>query len=79
MKVDWCWINRKESCFFVCWFSHAKRSRYVEAEWRYALEHKGEEGIEPIPIEPPNLCPPPVELNKKHFNDKLLNYINNRE
>ena len=41
-------------------------------EWRYALESKGEESIEPIPIDSPDVCPPPIELQQKHFNDKML-------
>lgn len=33
------------------------------------------EYIEPVPIDPPAVCPPPEELKKKHFNDKLLYII----
>ena len=47
----------------------------MEKEWRYALEHKGEAGVEPIPIDSPDTCPPPPELQKKHFNDKMLYII----
>ncbi len=68
-------IDRRD-VLFLCWSRHARDSRWVDAEWRYALERKGEEGIEPVPIESPDVCPPPDELSHKHFNDKLLYIIN---
>ena len=61
---------------FLCWSHFARDSKWVDAEWHYALEQKGVECIEPIPIESPDDCPPPAELNHKHFNDKLLFIIN---
>ena len=61
---------------FLCWSHFARDSKWVDAEWHYALEQKGVECIEPIPIESPDDCPPPTELNHKHFNDKLLFIIN---
>ena len=60
---------------YLCWSRYAKESEWVEKEWKYALENKGEECIEPIPIESPDITPPPVELQKKHFNDKMLYII----
>lgn len=57
---------------FLCWSKYAKESKWVDMEWRYALESKGEESIEPIPIDSPDICPPPIELQQKHFNDKML-------
>ena len=56
----------ERSVFYLCWSQAAKASKWVEFEWRYALEQKGEECIEPIPIDPPE------ELSKKHFNDKMV-------
>lgn len=64
-------IDQRE-IFYLCWSRHAKESPRVEEEWRYAYEHKGLKAIEPIPLEPSNLCPPPVELESKHFNDTEL-------
>ena len=61
---------------FLCWSKNAKASEWVEREWRYALKTKGIDGIEPIPLEPPQICPPPNELSAKHFNDTLLLYKN---
>jgi len=63
------------SIFFLCWSKSASESKWVEFEWRYALEKKGDDCIEPIPIEPPEECPPPAELQQKHFNDKLVYVI----
>lgn len=61
---------------FLCWSKHARDSKWVNAEWRYALTNKGVDCIEPVPIDPPGICPPPAELSRKHFNDKLLYFIN---
>lgn len=66
----------KRDVLFLCWSHFARESKWVDEEWRYALEQKGVECIEPVPIEPPDVCPPPAELRHKHFNDKLLYIIN---
>lgn len=58
----------------LCWSRFAKASKWVDTEWRYALKQKGLESIDPIPLEPAEVCPPPEELEKKHFND-YLNYL----
>ncbi len=65
----------KSSVLFLCWSRFAKESEWVDFEWRYALKKKGEDFIDPIPIEPPELCPPPVELQQKHFNDRMIYVI----
>ena len=67
-------IERRD-ILFLCWSLAAKESEWVDREWRYALENKGLDCIEPIPIDPPNVCPPPKELASKHFNDRGLLYI----
>lgn len=60
---------------FLCWSRSARASKWVDMEWRYAYACKGEAGIEPIPIDTPDICPPPVELQEKHFGDKMLYII----
>ena len=60
---------------FLCWSRYARESKWVDMEWRYALASKGEDCIEPIPIDSPDICPPPIELQQKHFNDKMLYII----
>lgn len=68
-------IERRD-ILFLCWSLSAKQSEWVDREWRYALENKGLGFIEPVPLDPPNICPPPKELSSKHFNDRGLLYIN---
>ena len=63
---------------YLFWSSFAKQSKWVDNEWRYAYSINGEDGIEPVPLEPAWSCPPPEELKNKHFNDNLL-YIINQE
>ncbi len=60
-------LNR--DVLFLCWSHFAKESKWVEREWKYVLEHKGLDAIEPVPMEDPIFCPPPEELQNKHFND----------
>ena len=67
-------IERRD-ILFLCWSLSAKQSEWVDREWRYALENKGLGFIEPVPLDPPNICPPPKELSSKHFNDRGLLYI----
>ena len=73
-EMLWAEIDKRD-VLFLCWSLSAKNSPWVEREWRYALEHKGETAIEPIPIDSPDICPPPQELQKKHFNDRMLYII----
>lgn len=67
----WQEIPRRD-VFFLFWSKHAKESPWVEKEWRLALETKGIEFIDPVPLVPPHEAPPPPELGSKHFNDKWL-------
>lgn len=68
----------KRDILFLFWSQFSRESKWVDAEWRYAMTNKGIECIEPVPIDPPSVCPPPVELVQKHFNDKLLYIINEK-
>lgn len=76
LRKDYDYSVKKEidyrDVFYLCWSGFAKRSKQVELEWRYALEKKGITGIETLPLEFPDNCPPPVELQNKHFNDKIF-------
>jgi hypothetical protein len=62
--------------FLLFWSSAAKASDWVEREWRYALQTRGDEVIVPIPIEGPPVPDPPAELRQLHFNDRLLYFMN---
>lgn len=64
----------KRDVLFLCWSKNAKNSKEVEKEWRHALSKKGLDGIDPIPLESPKVCPPPEELKSKHFNDLAVLY-----
>lgn len=74
-KALWREIDKRD-VLFLCWSKYARDSKWVDAEWRYALKNKGVDSIEPVPIDLPGSCPPPDELSRKHFNDKLLYIIN---
>ena len=61
---------------FLCWSRSASVSPWVDKEWRYMLNSKGPDSIEPMPVEPVELCPPPKELSTKYFNNNLLYLAN---
>ena len=58
--------------FLLFWSMAASRSEWVRHEWQVALEKKGLEVINPVPLEPPSVAPPPPELASLHFNDWTL-------
>jgi kumamolisin len=58
--------------FYLFWSRHARKSKWVEKEWRCALSERGIEFIDPIPLESPEKSPPPAELSSLHFNDWVL-------
>ena len=60
--------------FYLFWSTHAKRSEWVEKEWRCALHERGIGFIDPIPLQSPEESPPPRELSSLHFNDWMLSY-----
>lgn len=76
-------VLRKEidsrDILYLFWSHFARESEWVDMEWRYALERKGIDFIEPVPIESPDNCPPPKELSVKHFNDRELLYYQTSE
>ena len=61
--------------FFLFWSRNAANSAWVEREWRLALEKRGIEYIDPVPLEDPETAPPPKPLSSLHFNDSYLAYI----
>jgi hypothetical protein len=60
--------------FYLFWSAAAKESRWVDMEWRWALERRGIEFIDPVPLISPEEVPPPGELGGKHFKDWVLAY-----
>lgn len=61
--------------FFLFWSRAAKESPWVEREWRYGLERKGDGFIRPVVIEGPPPVEPPETLRHLHFNDKVLYFL----
>lgn len=70
-------LNR--DALFLFWSLAASRSAWVDKEWRYSLEHRGDEHIIPNALEPPEKCPPPVELQHLHFGSPLMPLIEIRQ
>jgi hypothetical protein len=68
-------LIRHSDILYLFWSSAAAKSKYVEGEWRYALEQKGIDFIDPVPLESPEIVPPPVELAKLHFYSVYLSLI----
>jgi hypothetical protein len=58
--------------FFLFWSRSASASRWVDFEWRTALKERGPEFIDPVPLESPEIAPPPEELSDRHFGDWSL-------
>lgn len=69
---------RSKDIFYLFWSVAASKSSWVSKEWHCALEVKGLDYIQPIPLVDPRLAPPPPELANKHFNDMILAYLNDR-
>ena len=61
----------KKDVLFLLWSENAKNSEWVNKEWRYVYNTKGEEYIEPIPLESNCGSFLPKELQHKHCNDML--------
>ena len=61
--------------FYLFWSENARRSEWVEKEWRCALESRGIDFIDPVPLVSPELVPPPPELASRHFGDWTLAFM----
>lgn len=62
--------------FLLFWSKAAKNSEWVEKEWTFALDNRGIDFIQPIPLEDPEIAPPPERLASKHFHDLIRIYLN---
>jgi HEAT repeat protein len=65
-------LNR--DVLYLFWSGAARRSPWVDREWRIALRTKGLDGIDPVPLDPPHVAPPPTELASLHFNEWTLHF-----
>ena len=66
---------RECDTFYLFWSSNARESKYVEREWRFALDQRGLDFIHPIPLTDPRVAPPPDELADLHFRDIFLMFM----
>ena len=64
-----------QDVFYLFWSHNAKVFPWVEKEWRCALEKRGLEFIDSVPLVSPQEVPPPPELSSKHFNDWVLAFL----
>ena len=60
---------------YLFWSAAAAKSEWVGREWRQGFNEKGLAFIDPVPLESPELVPPPNELKSLHFNDRYLEFI----
>lgn len=61
---------------YLFWSQAASRSKWVEWEWKHALQMRGIGFINPFPLVPSSVAPPPSELAEKlHFDDWQLSYM----
>jgi hypothetical protein len=63
---------QERDVFYLFWSAAARRSQWVDREWRHALRERGVDFIHPIPLVDPAEAPPPPELATRHFNDLIL-------
>jgi len=66
---------RIREIFWLFWSRRAEKSEWVEWEWRTALKYKSLEGIQPHPLEPAELAPPPEELSDLQFGSMYEWYL----
>jgi len=67
-------IHERE-IFWLFWSRRAKASQWVDWEWRTALADKSLASIQPHPLEPADLAPPPGELSPLQFGAMYEWYI----
>ena len=65
-------VNR--DVLYLFWSENAAESEYVEKEWRLALENRGIDYIDPVPLQIPSVAPPPQDLSALHFADAYATY-----
>jgi hypothetical protein len=65
----------RRDVLYLFWSEAAKSSRWVTWEWKCALQERGIEFIDPIPLVSPKSVPPPPELAAIHFDEWVLAYM----
>lgn len=64
---------------YLFWSAAAAQSHWVDWEWRYAWQQKGDPGVDPVPLISPRVVGPPQELSAKHFNEWMLAYMSGQK
>jgi hypothetical protein len=76
---EWKKVIHKEiserAMFWLFWSRDAMASKLVEWEWHTAYALKGKHAIQPHPLEPSNLAPPPKELEDLQFGNAFEAYM----
>ena len=62
----------EKDAFLLFWSANAMRSRWVRWEIETRRSARGIESIRPMPLEDPQMAPPPAELGHLHFRDRFL-------
>jgi hypothetical protein len=65
---------RNREIFWLFWSREAMASEFVEWEWHTAYALKGKKFIQPHPLEPIDLAPPPKELEDLQFGSAFEAY-----
>ena len=58
--------------FYLFWSKNAAKSKWVDMEWRFALQSRGLAYIDPIPLD---RTPPPKELESLQFTDRFVRHL----
>ena len=76
---EWNPVLRREingpELFWLFWSRNATASEWVEWEWRTAYMEKGKNSIQPHPLEPADIAPPPKELEDLQFGTAYETYL----
>lgn len=68
----------KRDLFYLFWSRNAAASDWVAKELEHALKTKGKDAIELIPLELPDICPPPKGLEDLNASNILLYLVNHK-
>jgi tetratricopeptide (TPR) repeat protein len=63
---------KSRDIFLLFWSANAKKSKWVQWEWKTALKERGISGIEPHPLDPISEAKPPRALKDLHFGDPYM-------
>ena len=61
----------QKAAFLLFWSRNAMQSKWVNWELQTAIRAHGTAGITPMPLEDPELAPPPAGLDRRHFSSRF--------